>query len=303
MNYTAMRSAIAILTYNRVQVLKTELEGIFQHCSHYPVAIFDDFGWRDGTEAFLRQGSKRVGMRKDLLADEWHNPRFTAFLGSKNLGVAGNSNRAIKWFLDETDADHLFMINDDLHVLGDAVAWYAQAHQDLGVGLLCFCDFLEKTYRWLTVRSRGYHVKLMPRMTGILMSQTRASTEKVGYYDTRFGKFGEEHCDYTNRMRLGGCINLDGSMQPCIDVEHYRVGENQRVLMKHQEVQTSVTGTDRKRADFEAVRAIQDAAISYKNRDIYRAFELWTPKWAGIGRNQGIPVNNLRSHHALAFDV
>lgn len=298
-----MKSAIAVLTYNRANVLKTELEGLFEHCSQYPLAIFEDFGWRDGTEALLRQGSTRVGMRKDLLAEEWKNPRFTAFLGTKNLGVAGNSNRALKWFMDETDADHLFMINDDLHILGDAVAWYAQAHQDLEVGLLCFCDFLEKTYRWLTVRSRGYHVKLLPRMTGILMSQTRAATEKVGYYDTRFGKFGEEHCDYTNRMRLSGQISLDGTMQPSLDIEHYRVGEKQRVLMKHQEVGTSVVGTERKRADAEAVHAIQAAAISYRNRATYRPFALWTPKWVGIGKNQGIPVNNLLPHHALVFDV
>jgi len=298
-----MKSAIAILTYNRVHALQTELEGIFQHCSQYPLAIFEDFGWRDGTEAYLCKGSRRHKERKDLLAVEWRNPRFTAFLGTKNLGVAGNSNRALKWFMDETDADHLFMINDDLHILGDVVSWYAQAHQDLEVGLLCFCDFLEKSYRWLTVRSRGYHVKLLPRMTGILMSQTRATVEKVGYYDTRFGKFGEEHCDYTNRLRLGGQINLDGAMQPCLDVEHYRLGEKQRILMKHQEVQTSVVGTERRRADAEAVTAMQAAAISYRNQDIYRPFALWTPKWAGVGKNQGVPVNNLVPRPAIILDV
>jgi hypothetical protein len=241
-------------------------------------------------------------MRKDLMAEEWKNPHFTAFLGTKNLGVAGNSNRAIKVFMD-SDADHLFMINDDLHILGDAVAWYAQAHRDLGVGLFCFCDFLEKSYRWLTVRSRGYHVKMLPRMTGILMSQTRAATQAVGYYDTRFGKFGEEHCDYTNRMRLAKQISLDGAIQPCLDVEHYMVGEKQRVLMKHQEVQTSVVGMERRRADADAVKAMQEAAVSYRNRDLYRPFAVWTPKWVGMSKDQGIPVDRLLRSHALVLDL
>jgi hypothetical protein len=297
-----MTSALAILTYNRVGALKTELEGLFQHCGQYPLAIFEDFGWRDGTEAFLRTGSTKVTDRKDLLAEEWKNPKFTAFLGTKNLGVAGNSNRVIKWFLDETTADHLFMINDDLHILGDAVAWYAQAHEDLGVGLFCFCDFLEKSYKWLTIRSRGYHVKLLPRMTGILMSQTRAATKKVGYYDTRFGKFGEEHSDYTNRMRLAGQITLDTSHQPCLDIEHYRVGEKPRMLMKHQDVPTSVVGMERRRADAAAASAMSEAVVSYRNRNVFRPFALWTPKWVGMSKDVGIPVNRLLSSHALVFD-
>jgi len=293
---------IAVLTYNRVGALKTEMEGLLRHCSHYTLNIFEDFGWRDGTEAYLKSGSTKVRDRKDLLAEEWVNPHFTAFLGTKNLGVSGNSNRAIKVFLD-SDADHLFMINDDLHIMGDAVAWYAQAHQDLGVGLLCFCDFLEKSYRWLTIRSRGYHVKLLPRMTGILMSQTREATEKVGYYDSRFGKFGEEHCDYTNRMRQAGQIMLDNALQPCLDVEHYLVGEKPRVIMKHQEVQTSVSGMERKRADQAASVAMRDAAVSYRNRSLYRPFSLWTPKWVGMSKDSGIPVDKLLGSHALVFDT
>jgi hypothetical protein len=145
------------------------------------------------------------------------------FLGTENLGVSGNSNRAIKWFMDETDADHLCLCNDDLHVLGDFVSFYQRGHVDLDVGMFCFCPhggvYDHDSYKWVTVRSRGYSIRLMPRMTGIMISITRKLIEKVGYFDTRFGKFGEEHCDYTYRCRFAGGIRLDGQDQGCLDLE------------------------------------------------------------------------------------
>lgn len=59
-------------------------------------------------------------------------------MGTRNLGVAGNSNRILKIFMDGP-ADHLCLCNDDLLVDGDFVELYAKAHQDLGVGMFCFC--------------------------------------------------------------------------------------------------------------------------------------------------------------------
>ena len=48
-----MKSAIAILTYRRLPVLQETLKGINQFCAHYPLAVFEDCGQRDGTSAFL----------------------------------------------------------------------------------------------------------------------------------------------------------------------------------------------------------------------------------------------------------
>lgn len=216
-----MNSCVAIITYNRLHALKTLLCGLTKHCPDYPIGIFEDCGQKDGTETYLRNSQKAVQMSTEMDATEYSGshigPNVQVFLGDHNLGVTGNSNRAIHWFM-KSGCDHLCLLNDDLHVLGDFVNFYDKAHTDLGVGLFCFCDFTSETYRWLTVRSRGYTVKLLPRMTGIMMSFTKAVVDKIGYYDARFGKFGEEHsCPAGSLVTMG-----NGTCKP---IERIQVGD------------------------------------------------------------------------------
>jgi hypothetical protein len=309
-----MKSAIAILTYRRLHALQEELKGLQQFCSNYPIAVFEDRGERDGTSRFMSWNRTPVP-RPDLMATEMvmpeeviqaalseeerllgvrpKIPRF--FLGEHNLGVAGNSNRAIKWFMDETDADHLCLLNDDLHVLGDFVSFYQRGHVDLGVGMFCFCPsggvYDHESYKWITVRSRGYGVRLMPRLTGIMISLSRKLLEKVGYFDTRFGKFGEEHCDFTYRCRFVGGIKLDGHDQSCLDLEP------PTPLLKHQEVETSVTGQERQKANMEASHSMRAASQRYFHEPPYQPFRLLNPKWVGtFGNQSGIPFGELRGH-------
>lgn len=286
-----MKSAIAIITYRRLPALKETWWGLQRHCIQYKTAVFEDCGQRDATSRFLVGDAKRKH-RSDLMADEYWLPSGQqVFLGHRNLGVTGNTNRAIKWFMDETDADHLCLLNDDLHVLGDFVDYYAKGHRDLGVGLFCFCDFTGESYRWISVRARGYRVKLLPRYTGIMMSMTRQLVNKIGYYDSRFGQFGEEHCDYTIRARFAGEQCLDGQDQHCLDLEHN--------LLKHQEVETSVTGADREKADKEASECMAEAVSDYRIRHYYRPFCLQPPRFVGATKQSGIPFANLHGYQLV----
>lgn len=291
-----MTSAIAILTYNRLHALQETLKGLKEHCGHYPIGIFDDCGQKDGTESFLKKSGPTGQYRADLLATchqaDHIGENVHAFLGQCNLGVAGNSNRALKW-LYETGCDHLILMNDDLHVLGDFVNFYNKGHTDLNVGMFSFCDFTHhSSYRWLTVHSRGYQVKLCPRMTGIMLSMKRAVLDKVGYFDARFGKFGEEHCDFMNRARLCRFLDLDGQMQPQIDLDHTPP------LLRHQDVDTSVTGLERAAADREASAVMAYVASRYGVDPVYRPFCLRLPKQAGGYGSLGIQVNSM-SHYEL----
>jgi len=298
-----MKSLVSILTFNRIDALKETLSGLLKHCSAYDIHIVEDNGQRDGTETFLKGPTpKLLASRIDLLAEEWDGKHLGSnirvFLGSTNLGVAGNSNRILKLF-GEGQYDHLCLMNDDLHVLGDFVNFYAHGHEDLGVGMFCFCDFtvatpaasgLPETYRWMTVNSRGYMVKLLPRMTGMMMSMTRAVFDKIGYFDARFGKFGEEHCDYTIRARFAGGINLDGQMQNCLDLEHPH--------LRHQDVASSVSGPERKLLDRESYEVMSYISKRYGQEPIYRPFFLRLPKYAGGHSGMGIPVDSL-GHYAF----
>jgi len=295
-----MRSAVAILTYRRLHALQAMLRGLDDHCPQYPTAIFEDVGQRDSTADYLQKG-RVPEKRPHLMAAEWipqmpdqsNHFNTQVFMGDMNLGVAGNSNRALKWFMD-SDCDHLCLCNDDLFVTGDFVKYYAAAHADLGVGMLCFCDFDKaspaisgppESYKWVTYPWRGYKVKMLPRITGIMISITRALVEKIGYFDAEFGKFGEDHVDYTIRARFAGFIRMEQQDMNCLDVEHN--------LLAHQDVQTSMVGAARRSADSEAAAVMQRSAFEYKFRHYYRPFRLLYPKFAGGYYGTGIPCRQL----------
>jgi GT2 family glycosyltransferase len=287
-----MKSLIAILTYRRLGALQTMLKGIAQHCPQYKCAVFEDCGQRDATADYLQQG-RYPEPKPELMAteyipqipDESNYFNMDVFMGDLNLGVAGNSNRALKYFMD-SDYDHLCLCNDDLHVDGNFVDVYSRAHSELEVGMFCFCDFTHhESYKWTTYPMRGWKVKFLPRFTGIMMSVTRQTVEKAGYFDTTFGQFGEEHCDWTIRCRLAGGIRLNGQDMNCLDVETN--------TLRHQDVETSVIGIDRKLADEQAANAMQAASQSYSHRHFYRSFNLKTPPKAGGYRGAGLPVNKL----------
>lgn len=294
----AAKPAIAVITYNRCSTLQVLLEGLTKHCANYPIAIFEDCGQGDGTETFLRGPNTKPGRgRTELMAVEYDGthlgPKVQVFLGTTNLGVTGNSNRALKWF-EETGCDHLCLLNDDLHVEGDFVNFYARGHQDLGVGMFCFCDFTHhESYRWVTVHCRGWKVKLCPRMTGIMMSLTRPVLQRVGYFDARFGRMGQEHCDYTNRARFAGFVSLAGQPQVQIDLDF-----GGKPMLRHQEGRSSVEGVERRALDDEAAQILAYVAKRYGQEPIHRPFCLRLPKIAGGHAGTGVPVDNL-GHYAL----
>lgn len=288
-----LKSAVAVLTYRRIHALKTMMAGLQEHCPQYASAIFEDCGQRDSTVDMLKAGRSRV-LRPEMLAHEWVNDSFSddvcypntqVYAGTKNVSVAGNSNRALKWFA-EGDWDHLCLCNDDLHISGDFVQAYAQAHEDLGVGMFCFTDFdHDPSYRFTVYPYRGYQVKFMNRITGIMISITRELFEKIGYFDAMFHSFGQEHVDYTHRARLAGGIQLEGQDMLCLDIKHD--------YLKHQDVKTSVVGAARAQADQETNLVMQACSASYSTRHYHRPYRLRKPHFAGAYSGTGISVRKL----------
>ena len=181
-----------------------------------------------------------------------------------------------------------------------------EQHKGLFANVLTHqCDFTEKspaisgapeTYKWTVYPWRGYSLKFLPRFTGIMMSVTRALVEKIGYFDAIFGKFGEEHCDYTIRARMAGGIRLNNQDMNCLDVEHK--------LLKHQDVTSSMVGIPRQRADREASLIMQEAGRTYNCRNPHRPFRLFMPRNAAGYSGGGLRVQHLLdSGYALVSDV
>lgn len=279
---------LGILTYRRVNVLRTMLEGVAQHCAQYPLVISEDCGQADATEDFLTAGRSKPILNRELLAYDYApEPGAAArvLVGERNLGVSGNSNRVLRLF-EQSDCDHICLCNDDLHVEGDFVDFYAKAHADLGVDFFAFCDFTHhESYKWTAYRVRGYNVKFLPRMTGIMLSMTRRVVERIGYFDAQFGQFGEEHCDYNHRARMAGCIRLERQDMHCLDIEGSPI--------RHQDCPTSVSGQTRAMADRIAYEVMQRVCRDYAWRPPYRPYQLMLPEHAGAYHHAGIPVKGL----------
>lgn len=188
-----MKSAIAILTYRRVDSLRLLLEQVENYCPDAKIAVFEDCGQTDDTEAFLLENS--TFLRRDSVyeADVYERRGVQIYLAHSNAGVTGNSNKAIRWFMEQKDIDHLCLCNDDLEVTGPFHLLYSYSHKLTEVGLFCFTDFTSETYKFVPIKYRGIKIKLMQRMTGIMMSMTRELVNKIGYYDADAFTFGQEH--------------------------------------------------------------------------------------------------------------
>ena len=244
----------------------------------------------DETESLLTRGSKvKSGFADSIESDQYTGwlPNISVFMGRRNLGVAAQSNKAIAW-MRHIRADHLVIINDDIEVRGPFEDFYRKAHADLGIGMFCFCDFTSDSYRWRSARSNGYTVKILSRMTGIAISITRDLVDRIGYFDTRFGKFGEEHCDYTHRARMAGLLKFEGSDVLCVDVDHK--------FLAHQEVETSLQGPERGRADAIASMVMSQVGPLYATTNPYRKFSLETPLVAGGRDGEGISTTALNRY-------
>lgn len=270
-----MSSAIAILTYNRIGPLQKTLGSIMATKGPTtPVAIFEDCGQSEATRAWLK--SNIAGHPcKDLLATKYTLSKITAsstveaFLGDENLGVAGNSNRAIRWFMQHTTADHLMLCNDDVEFLGDASALYRSAHVDTGVELFCFCDFDSEQFKCTPVLCRGVRLKKLSRMTGMMLSITRKLIESIGYMDPQFGPFGEDHCDFTVRARYAGLQSVNGTQMYCLDVE-----QPSTPLLVHQNVASCIDPKDKPYLDAMANAVMVEKSKAYPFSDPYLPYTL-----------------------------
>lgn len=279
-----MRSAVAILTWNRIRALAALLESLQNLGNPRPfkLAVFEDSGYEDDTVKVLSQLGDFAPDKRYLAVRTADDTEAPIFLGTRNLGVAGNSNRALKWFMEETDAEHLVLLNDDVLCLGDFADLYARAHQETGIGIFCFCRLDGSSYTPAPMPAGTFTALAFNRMTGAGISLTRKLVEEIGYFDCQFGKFGEEHCDFTNRARLAGHLNLHGNNWLALDVQHD--------LLAHQDVPSSMAPGCREKKLKQAESLAKK--VSYGFSGLYRPCLLQHRPVAGIGK-AGISVEKL----------
>jgi GT2 family glycosyltransferase len=288
-----MKIATAVLTWNRLLALQSFLKTYSEHPYHHRFAVFEDGGIQDNTVDYIQkmQGFTSPISRIDLEALQINdNNGINWFLGTDNLGVSGNTNRALRWFLNESGCDYLCICNDDIIVKGEFARFYADAWKKTGIGLFCYCGFTSKAYEWDEIDYKGITVKKLGRMTGAVMAMPRELVERIGYFDTRFGKFGEEHVDYTNRARFAGFQDINGESQTCLDAKHDFLG--------HMDIESTVPhGPERQKLSYEASAAFR--TVDYMREGFYRPFALQHATKVGGTEQMGL----LRSAARGYYDV
>lgn len=252
--------SIYVITYNRQGALSALLDSFARHGISYD-GIIDD-GSSD--TRFLEELANGSEHAYDAQID---SDVFTLksgqviVLGRSNVGVAGNSNRALELFR-RGKSFHVCLCNDDILATGKFHEGYYKAHK-LGAGMLCFTPKIEKTN---TVGK----FRVSPKIYGAMISITRDVFDRIGFFDTSFGKFGHEHCDYTHRARIVGAMGR----ATAIDVID--------PMLELQEVRPSIGGIQRQNAEARSEEKMADASGLYFVTSPYRDFTLEQPRTTGV---------------------
>lgn len=178
-----IRPGIAITTYNRRDLLLRQIQLIRRFTLHeFDLVVCDD-GSTDGTiEAVQELGIPLVG--------------------GQNKGVAWNKNRGIFWLTHHSKADAFILMDDD--VLPTTYGWDAEwscAALSLGHVNYTHPDFRPHVF---SGSSNAGDPGVSTLVGGMCMGVSREAVGSVGYMDVRFGRYGHEHTDYSNRYVRAG---------------------------------------------------------------------------------------------------
>lgn len=131
---TGNKVAAAIVTYNRLELLKESLAAVLNQTDYLSHVIVINNMSNDGTKEYL-----------DSLNDE----RLVVVHSTENLGGAGGFNKAVRIFAEETDDDFVWLMDDDTIAQPEALKYlvdFARAHAPVG--------FVNSVVRWGSINGR-----------------------------------------------------------------------------------------------------------------------------------------------------
>lgn len=179
----ACEIGIAITTYNRKEMVCALIERIRQITKENYFLVVCDDGSTDGTIEALKQLGVTV-------------------IGGINKGIAWNKNRGLFFFSNICKAESIILMDDDVfpNMFGWAQEW---AYGSYRVGHVNYVPhFYDRSSPRRPMTAMNLGVGHM--IGGMLLAQNAKALASVGYMDTRFGRYGHEHTDFSLRFLRAG---------------------------------------------------------------------------------------------------
>jgi len=184
------RTAIVLITYNRLPILKETLKRVHELTEGgYDLFVADD-GSSDGSAEYCRS----------------HNIKVVT---GRNRGIAANKNRGLFAAMNYSAADVILLLEDDCQpdIWGWNQTWVAMTlrwqHVCFGPGTTWPAEY---THAGTGSVEDPYRTKFL---TAQMIGVTRTAVNQVGYLSPYFKRYGHEHVEWTYRFAKHGYFPMD----------------------------------------------------------------------------------------------
>lgn len=186
-----MTASIMCATFNRIELTKLMLESLFKETSAPYRLLIVDNGSTDGTPEFL----------KKTLSEQSYC-QYELQFNEKNLGIAMARNQGLIMASKYND-EWLSTIDNDIEFVPDWLNKCIEIIQEvpkLALGL----NMEGRVYPYKTVGDKMFQVKNRGNLGTACTVFHRDLHDKIGFFTTEFGLYGEEDADFFFRAKLAG---------------------------------------------------------------------------------------------------
>jgi GT2 family glycosyltransferase len=180
---------VGILSFNRLKSLQRLISSIRSQTDLKKTTVFVS---DESTSADVRDWLKK---QTDIVV----------LAGQPRLGVAGNTNRLLRCL---SRFQYGILLNDDVEVLQRGwEQFYVTASQKSKYQHFCYHQngvYGAKRGKPTTTVGGINLLTIKEKPHGAVMFFTNNVFEKVGYFDEKFGMYGIEHVDWSNRISIAG---------------------------------------------------------------------------------------------------
>lgn len=252
---------IGILSYNRLSSVQRLISSIRRHTDLSKTTVFvSDESTSPEVKKWLKKQTDIV-----VMTDQ------------KRLGIAGNSNRLLRCL---SRFKHCFLLNDDVEILKRGwEQFYVNAATKTGFRHFCYHQigvYGAKRDGKLSNRG-GYRIEtIAEKPHGAVIFYTQEIFDKVGFFDERFGMYGAEHVDWSERVSFSGLQpkgyhDIVGSERYFkIHKEKSVVPDRSQELQKGRETYRNVRDPRRVRVEATTASEVPSATVIIPLRNIGR---------------------------------